>query len=128
MEWFGLARRAAEDMAGTSARGTMNRTDPDLPVPPEAAAARKIASRHLGLLRDGDGLGEAIDLVGEIAKDLLGRRRRAKLQLIPPVRRFHRIDARKSELNTVAVDEETIAGLKLNASLLEGLGWEDAQQ
>ena len=41
----------------------MKRADHDLPAPPDATAARKIASRHLGLLRTGKGLAEAIELL-----------------------------------------------------------------
>ncbi|MDQ0505749.1 L-aspartate oxidase [Xanthobacter agilis] len=61
-------RWVAESIAGTRATPPARRLPAEMPPPPDPAAARAIVSRHLGVLRDGDGLKAAITALAPLAR------------------------------------------------------------
>jgi len=70
-----FAGRAAEDISGTSSRSSMPlRAPPDNSADLKAASSsvrdlRTLMSRHVGVIRDGDGLAAALDRVSRIERE-----------------------------------------------------------
>jgi L-aspartate oxidase len=62
-----MAERAALDIAGSSSRRTADVPAAKLPPLPDPIAARAIASRYLGLLRDANGLATATERLTPLA-------------------------------------------------------------
>lgn len=71
-----FAARVAEDVSGLSVQPTAPRRSPaDVDrslsaAPPSAREMRTVMSRHVGVIRDGDGLAMALDAISRIERDV----------------------------------------------------------